>query len=128
MSARASLDDHRYVLTLGCPDSTGIVARISGFLGEIGGWIVEAAYHSDPASGWFFTRQAVRADSVTLSPEEIRARFQREVVAGLGSDTEWRFTDTAARKRIVILVSREGHCLGDLLGRAYRGELPADVA
>lgn len=118
---------HRYVLTLGCPDTTGIVARISGFLAEIDGWIVEAAYHSDPDNGWFFTRQAVRADSVQMDVDELRARFESEVVAGLGPETEWRVSDSAVPKKTVLLVSKEGHCLGDLLGRSYRGELPAEI-
>ena len=118
---------HRYVLTLGCPDTTGIVSRISGFLAEVGAWIVEAAYHSDPDTGWFFTRQAVRADSVALTVEELRARFEAEVVAELGPETEWRVSDSAVPKKTVLLVSREGHCLGDLLGRSYRGELPAEI-
>ncbi|WP_020105168.1 formyltetrahydrofolate deformylase [Nocardia sp. 348MFTsu5.1] len=120
-------DGHRYVLTLGCTDTTGIVSRISGFLAEVGAWIVEAAYHSDPDTGWFFTRQAVRADSVALSVEELRARFEAEVVAELGPETEWRVSDSAVPKKTVLLVSREGHCLGDLLGRSYRGELPAEI-
>jgi formyltetrahydrofolate deformylase len=120
-------DGHRYVLTLGCTDTTGIVSRISGFLAEVGAWIVEAAYHSDPDTGWFFTRQAVRADSVALSVDELRARFEAEVVAELGPETEWRVSDSAVPKKTVLLVSREGHCLGDLLGRSYRGELPAEI-
>jgi formyltetrahydrofolate deformylase len=120
-------DGHRYVLTLGCPDTTGIVSRISGFLAEIGAWIVEAAYHSDPDTGWFFTRQAVRADSVALDFDELRARFEAEVVAQLGPETEWRVSDSAVPKKTVLLVSKEGHCLGDLLGRSYRGELPAEI-
>ncbi|ORM34392.1 formyltetrahydrofolate deformylase [Williamsia sp. 1135] len=119
--------DHRYVLTLGCPDTTGIVAKISSFLADIGGWIVEAAYHSDPDTGWFFTRQAVRADSVSVTVEQLRERFAAEVVAGLGSETEWRVSDSAVPKKTVLLVSKEGHCLGDLLGRSYRGELPAEI-
>ena len=65
--------ERRYVITLTCPDTTGIVARISGFLAASGGWIVEAGYHSDQDSGWFFTRQAVRADSVALPLDELRA-------------------------------------------------------
>ena len=56
--------ERRYVITLSCPDTTGIVARIAGFLAGAGGWIVEAGYHSDVDSGWFFTRQVVRADSL----------------------------------------------------------------
>ena len=48
MLAVDSRADRRYVITLSCPDTTGIVARIAGFLAAAGGWIVEAGYHSDP--------------------------------------------------------------------------------
>ncbi|RPA65562.1 formyltetrahydrofolate deformylase [Gordonia oryzae] len=119
--------DRRYVLTLGCPDQTGIVARISSFLAEIGGWITEAAYHSDEDSGWFFTRQAVRADTVTIPLDEVRARFA-DIAAEWGPQTEWKVTDTGEEKSVVLLVSKESHCLTDLLGRADRGELPATVS
>lgn len=120
--------DTRYVLTLGCPDTTGIVARISTFLADVGGWIVEAGYHSDQDSGWFFTRQAVRADSVALPLDELRARFAAEVAAELGPETEWRLTSSAEPKDIVVLVSKEGHCLHDLVGRVATGELNARIA
>lgn len=119
--------DRRYVLSLGCPDRTGIVARISAFLADAGGWITEAAYHADAASGWFFTRQVVRADSVGVDLAELRRRFAA-VAAELGSETEWTLTDTGERKRVVLLVSRDSHCLHDLLGRTAAGELPAEVA
>ncbi|MDF0528313.1 formyltetrahydrofolate deformylase [Tsukamurella sp. 8F] len=118
----------RYVLTLGCPDTTGIVAKISTFLAEEGGWIVEAAYHSDPDTGWFFTRQAVRADSVRVPIEELRARFAQRVAAQLGPETEWRLTPSDQPRDIVVLVSREGHCLHDLVGRIRTGELDARIA
>ncbi|ACY20102.1 formyltetrahydrofolate deformylase [Gordonia bronchialis DSM 43247] len=117
----------RYVLTLGCPDRTGIVARISSFLADVGGWITEAAYHSDAETGWFFTRQAVRADSVASTADQLRERFATEVAPELGDETDWRLTDTGERKSVVLLVSKESHCLTDLLGRAYRGELPASI-
>ncbi|MDG3009961.1 formyltetrahydrofolate deformylase [Rhodococcus sp. D2-41] len=119
-------DDRRFVLTLGCPDRTGIVARISAFLAELGGWIVEAAYHADEDTGWFFTRQAIRASSVELSAYEIRERFAK-VAAELGPETEWSLHDSGEPKRVVLLVSKEGHCLHDLLGRAAGGELPATI-
>ena len=125
-SGPSSSGTDRYVLTLGCPDTTGIVARISGFLADIGGWITEAGYHSDPDSGWFFTRQAIRADAVTLTRDEIAARFQTEV--GDPLNAEWKLTDPAAAKSVVLLVSKESHCLIDLLGRAHRGELPATIS
>jgi formyltetrahydrofolate deformylase len=122
-----SQPERRYVITFGCPDRTGIVARISSFLAENGGWIVEAAYHTDPDTGWFFTRQEVRADSLPFGLTELRTRFT-QVARDLGAHTNWRITDTGERKRIAILVSKEGHCLYDLLGRFASGELNADVS
>jgi formyltetrahydrofolate deformylase len=117
------LADRRYVLTLSCPDTTGIVARIAGFLADAGGWIVEAGYHSDVDTGWFFTRQVVRADSLPYDVDELRARFA-QVAAELGAQASWTVTDTGAPKRAVVLASKEMHCLHDLLGRVAAGELP----
>jgi formyltetrahydrofolate deformylase len=118
--------ERRYVITFGCPDRTGIVARIAGFLAESGGWIVEASYHTDPDTGWFFTRQVVRADSLAFGVDELRARFA-EVAASLSAESSWTVADTDERRRVVILVSKEGHCLYDLLGRVAAGELDVDV-
>ena len=120
-------DDRRYVLTLGCPDRTGIVAKISSFIAEQGGWIVEASYHADQESGWFFTRQAMRASSIAVDIEELRSRFAA-VAAEIGPATEWQLHDSGTPKRVVLLVSKEPHCLHDLLGRAAAGELPATIA
>ena len=120
------MPDRHYVLSLGCPDSTGIVARISAFLAEAGGWISEAAYHSDPDTGWFFTRQVVRADSLPFCVDELRNRFT-VVAAELGSETDWRVLDSGQRRRLVVLVSKEAHCLYDLLERSASGELPAEL-
>ncbi|MEP6562871.1 MAG: formyltetrahydrofolate deformylase [Nakamurella sp.] len=117
--------DHRFVLTLSCPDRTGIVAGITGFLAEIGGWITEAAYHSDNESGRFFTRQEIRADSVGFTAADLRARF--EGVAREMAADNWQVTDTADRKTVVLLVSKEGHCLYELLSRWHSGEMAADI-
>ena len=116
----------RYVLTLSCPDTTGIVARIAGFLADAGGWIVEAGYHSDPDTGWFFTRQVVRASSLPFEVDELRVRFAA-VAAELGGQADWKVTDSGLPKRAVLLVSKEGHCLHDLLGRVATGELPVEL-
>ncbi|AQA21272.1 formyltetrahydrofolate deformylase [Rhodococcus sp. MTM3W5.2] len=126
MSSPTTDDDRRFVLSLGTPDRTGIVARISTFLAEVGGSIVEAAYHADADSGWFFTRQAVSASSIDMSIDELRTAFAA-VAAELGPETEWTLQDSSERKRVVLLVSKEAHCLHDLLGRAAGGELPADI-
>ncbi|MFL6118508.1 formyltetrahydrofolate deformylase, partial [Actinophytocola sp.] len=114
----------RYVITFGCPDRIGIVATIATFLADLGGTIVEAAYHTDQDTGWFFTRQEVAADSLPIGPDELRSRFAATVSALGGS---WRIQDTDERRRVVILVSKEGHCLYDILGRVASGELDVDV-
>jgi formyltetrahydrofolate deformylase len=116
----------QYVITFSCPDRSGIVARISGFLADAGGWITEAAYHTDSDTGWFFTRQVVRAASLPFEVDELRQRFSR-VAEELSADAQWQVTDTAEPKRVVLLVTKEGHCLHDLLGRLASGELPARI-
>ncbi|NEW25684.1 formyltetrahydrofolate deformylase [Nocardia cyriacigeorgica] len=127
MSAAPSVsDDRRYVLTLGCPDRPGIIAEITSFIAGFGGSIVEAGYHSDVETGWFFTRQAIKASTVPFDLGELRTRFA-DVAASLGSETDWQLLDSGARRRAVLLVSKDGHCLHDLLGRAASGELPATI-
>jgi len=118
--------ERQYVLTLGCPDTTGIVARLSTFLAEQGGWITEAAYFTDPENNWFFTRQAIRADSVDMDIDELREKFA-PVAEEFGPKAQWRLRDTAELKKVVILVSREGHCLHDLLGRVAENDYPMEV-
>lgn len=122
------------MITFGCPDRTGIVARIATFIADSGGWIVEAAYHTDTDTGWFFTRQEVRADSLPFDVDELRERFA-PVAASLGAESataangsHWRIDDTGVRRRVVLLVSKEGHCLYDLLGRVASGELDVEVS
>jgi formyltetrahydrofolate deformylase len=115
----------RYVITFGCPDRIGIVATIASFLADAGGTIVEAAYHTDQDTGWFFTRQEVAAETLPFGPDELRTRFAAAVEPLAG---EWQILDTAERRRMVILVSKEGHCLYDILGRVASGELDVDVA
>ncbi|QIS06483.1 formyltetrahydrofolate deformylase [Nocardia brasiliensis] len=125
-SALASSDDHRFVLTLGCPDRPGIIAGITSFIAGFGGSIVEAGYHSDTDTGWFFTRQAIKASTVPFDLAQLRERFAA-VAEQLGPETEWQLLDSGARRRAVLLVSKDGHCLHDLLGRAVSGELPATI-
>lgn len=118
------MSERRYVISLGCPDRTGIVARIGSFFADWGGWIVEAGYHTDPDTGWFFTRQEIRADSLPFDVDELRRRFH---AVGEELEANWRVTDTGHRRSAVILVSQEGHCLHDLLGRVASGELDVEL-
>ncbi|MCL2022731.1 MAG: formyltetrahydrofolate deformylase [Betaproteobacteria bacterium] len=114
----------RYTLTLSCPDQVGIVAAVSGFIAEHGGWISEARHHSDEDAGQFFMREEVLADSLPFDLETFRQKFAP--VAERFSMT-WKITDNARKKRVVILVSKQEHCLYDLLGRWQSKDLDIEI-
>lgn len=116
---------HGIRLILSCPDRVGIVAAVSSFLAAEGGLITEANHYRDPESEWFFARQEIAANSLPYGAEELRRRF-----APLAGDLglEWRVVDTRVPKRVVIMVSRQAHCLADLLYRWRSGDLPCEVA
>ncbi|TLF47416.1 formyltetrahydrofolate deformylase [Halomonas urmiana] len=116
---------HYYRLVVSCPDRLGIVARVSNFIAGHGGSITEASQHSDLEGGRFFMRYEILADSVGMPPEALREAF-----APVASefDMTWALTDTRQRRRVVLMVSRESHCLVDLLYRWTAGELDCDIA
>jgi len=111
-----------YILNLACPDRTGIVHAVSGFLLEHGGNIEEAAQHNDPTTGLFFMR--VQFGCPGLGAARLRDRFA-ELAARFSM--RWRLHERAQPMRCVIFVSREGHCLNDLLFRWKSGLLPLDM-
>ncbi len=115
----------RYTLTLSCPDRVGIVAAVSTFLASHDGWIVEANHHADNDSARFFMRQEILAESLSFDLSELRRLFA-PIAAQFGMD--WRVTDSAVKHRVVLMVSREDHCLDDLLYRWRAQEFGFDVA
>src|SRR3954447_9965699 len=108
-------------LVVSCPDRPGIISAVSGFLAQRGVNILRSdQYSSDPAGGTFFLRM-----EFTGATEELAERFGPEV--GRRFDMDWRFSDAAVPKRVAILVSREDHCLQELLWRRRRDELDAEL-
>lgn len=114
----------RYRLSLSCPDRVGIVAAVSSFIANHQGWILEAQHHADQTAQRFFMRQEILADSLPFGIEELRQRFQ-PIAAEFRM--EWQVTDSAQKKRVVILVSKPEHCLYDLLARWQSGELDIEI-
>ena len=114
----------RYILNLSCPDRVGIVAAVSGFIAQHQGWIVEAQYHADQLAQQFFMRQEILADSLPFDLAEFCHRFAA-VAQPFGMD--WKITDSAQKKRLVVLVSKPEHCLYDLLARWQSGELAVEI-
>ena len=113
-------------LLISCPDRRGIVAAVSRFLFEHGANVLEADQHStDPEGGTFFMRMEFHLDGLDVGRAELERAFAAQVAAELAM--EWSIAYAADRKRIAILVSREDHCLLDLLWRFRSGDLDADV-
>jgi len=110
-----------YILNLSCPDRTGIVHAVSGFLLERNANIEEAAQFSDPGTGLFFMR--VQFVCSSQSPD-----LNRDLQAfSMDFDMRWTLHDASQPMRTVIMVSKEGHCLNDLLFRWKTGLLPLDI-
>ena len=113
-------------LLVACPDRPGVVAAVSTFLFERGANIVDSAQHStDPEGGTFFMRMEFRLERGGGPRDELERAFAEQVAPRFGM--EWRFSYLDPPKRIAILVSREEHCLLDLLWRARRGDLGAEI-
>ncbi|MGQ0825134.1 MAG: formyltetrahydrofolate deformylase [Actinomycetota bacterium] len=111
----------RAALLLRCPDRPGIVAAVGNFVATSHGNIVEADQHSDPAAGLFLQRVEFDTDA---SVDALRREFT--TIASRFS-MDWALHDLATRARVVVLVSRQGHCLADLLARAHLEELTGDI-
>ena len=111
-----------YVLTLSCPDRLGLVHAVSGFLLERSGNIEEAAQFNDHHTGLFFMR--VQFACSALSHDQLKADM---ATLAATYNMSWRLHATTQPMRTVIFVSKEGHCLNDLLFRWKSGLLPLDI-
>jgi formyltetrahydrofolate deformylase len=115
-----------YTLTLSCPDRPGIVHAVSGFLYERGGNILDAAQYADDrdqdATGLFFMR--VGFACVQPSFEDLKEELA--VLAG-DFDMRWSLHQASQPMRTILMVSKEGHCLNDLLFRWKSGLLRLDI-
>jgi len=119
-----SMENH-YRLIISCPDRVGIVATVGQFISNHGGWIVEANHYSDLVSGHFFMRHCIRANSLPFGIEEFRKKF-----APIAEEfnMQWRISDSAVPKKVILMASKESHCLVDLLHRWHSKELDCDIS
>lgn len=114
-----------YILTLSCRDRPGIVADVAGRLFETGGNILEAQQFNDQSTDRFFMR--VVFDLSAEGPGERVLRERLLAVAGKFG-MEWHLRAAGEKMRVLLMVSRFDHCLGDLLYRTRIGELNMEVA
>lgn len=114
------------ILTITCPDATGIVAAVTGFLAQQDCFIIECAQYGDLAADRFFLRAVFRHGDGAPARDVLGSRFAERVAQRFSMT--WAMHDSQRRPKVLIAVSRFGHCLNDLLHRWQTGQLAIDVA
>ena len=115
----------RTILTLSCPDVRGIVAAVAGFLSQHDCFINESTQFGDPSTRRFFMRVDFSIGTAAPDAATLRQHFDVNIAAPFAM--EWAMHDANARARVVILVSKQLHCLTDLLYRTSSKKLPMDI-
>ncbi len=113
----------KFCLTVTCPSRRGIVAKISTFIAQEGCNITDSAQFDDIDNGRFFMRISAVAET-GATPDTLTTKFA-EIAKEF--DMDFAFHDTATKMKVVLMVSRFGHCLNDLLYRVRIGALPIEV-
>jgi formyltetrahydrofolate deformylase len=112
------------VLLIHCKDRRGIVARVSSFIHDFGGNILDSDHHTDEETNEFLMRMEFATEGLQIPPDEIAAAF-----APVAKTFEMRYEvcPSSRRARVAMLVSKQDHCLADLLQRHKRDELHIDI-
>ncbi|MER6051736.1 formyltetrahydrofolate deformylase [Streptomyces sp. BHT-5-2] len=116
--------NNQYVLTLSCPDKKGIVHAVSSYLFMTGCNIEDSQQFGDHSTGLFFMRVHFTAEA-QVDVEKLRASF---AAVGDSFGMDWQIHQADAKMRVVLMVSKFGHCLNDLLFRSRIGALPIEIA
>lgn len=113
-----------YILTVTCKSTRGIVSAISGFLAAAGCNITDSAQFDDMETGRFF----MRVSFISEEGKTVEVLTQEFKAISAKFDMKYDFYDEAQKTKVVVMVSRFGHCLNDLLYRWRIGALPIDIA
>jgi len=111
-------------LLIHCPDQPGLVHDVTGFIFAHDGNILDLQQHIDPIENAFFMRLEWSLDKFTLEQEEIAARL---APMAKRHGMQWQLHFSSRRRRVALFVTKENHCLYDLLARHEAGELPVDI-
>ncbi len=113
-----------YILTLSCGDHRGIVHSVSGFLAEHGCNIIDSAQFGDAQSQTFFMRVHFASEDAGVTDAALREAFG---TLAQTMQLDWQMHDAHKKPRVMIMVSKIGHCLNDLLFRYKSGLLPVEI-
>jgi formyltetrahydrofolate deformylase len=112
-----------HILTLSCPDHSGLVANVARLLADNGGNILDSQQFNDTLSNKFFMRVVFELKSEN-NLEALNSAF---TAFASPNEMTWSLRTTGQRRKVMLMVSKFDHCLGDLLYRHRIGELPMDV-
>lgn len=113
------------ILLAECPDQAGIVAKVTEFLAQYNGNIIDLEQHVDHEDGHFFMRVEWELNKFTIDKSQLNDAFEKYV--GTPLNMNWQIAHSDEKPRIAIFVSQHGHCLFDLLSRYQSGEWHADI-
>lgn len=114
-----------YILTISCKDVRGIVAAVTGFLAENFGFIIESAQFGDASTDQFFMRVEFAIEKGGPSEDALKKKFHEQVGSRFGM--HWEMLDKHRKSRVLIMVSKYGHCLNDLLYRHATEQLNIEI-
>ncbi|MDG1287575.1 MAG: formyltetrahydrofolate deformylase [Rickettsiales bacterium] len=113
-----------YILTLSCQDARGIVAAVSGFIMNHQGNVIDSAQFRDESTNQFFLRMEFM-DEGEASIEAFKQQFDERIASRFAM--QWQLDEAQHKPRLLLMVSKFGHCLYDLLHRMHTGTLPVEV-
>jgi len=113
-----------YRLVISCPDQRGIVAKVSQFIAQYDGSILEANHHTDTQSKWFFMRNEITASSLPFGLSTFKEAFA-PIAKSL--DMTWQISDSKIKPRVVLMCSKQSHCIADILNRWHSGDLDCEI-
>mgnify|MGYP005995246505 FL=1 len=116
--------DNKLTLTISCPDRVGLVAAVSQFLAKNNVSILDANHHTDSETQWFFMRHEMLFDPEVISFEDLNKEF---TFIADHFQMKWEITPKKIKNKVVLLASKESHCLTDILHRWHEQELDCEI-
>nr|WP_077216961.1 formyltetrahydrofolate deformylase [Piscirickettsia litoralis] len=111
-------------LTVACPDQIGIVATIGQLIAKYQGNIIEANHHTDAGAGWFFMRHDIYFPTDFTKLDQLQRELENISQA---LQLQWQLIQPKRPKRVILMVSRQSHCLADILYRWRSKELNIEI-
>lgn len=117
--------DKKFIFAMTCPDTVGIVAAVTSFIAEHGGFICSSSHYGDPSTNRFFMRTVFQPVGTKIKDlESLKEKF---MPIARKYSMQWDIYDSSYKPRVLIAVSKFGHCLNDLLHKTKTGQIAIEI-